>query len=86
MTMTGTTSAFHVMFRPQSLNVQLRKDLDLGVNVVHGCTMPGLTTRHGPLDIVVVRENTEVHRMSRKTFRVSADVAIVLSSPPATGR
>ncbi|GLC76351.1 hypothetical protein PLESTF_001770200, partial [Pleodorina starrii] len=43
----------------QSLNVQLRKDLDLHVNVVHGYSIPGLNTRHKDLDIVVIRENTE---------------------------
>ncbi|EFJ41545.1 isocitrate dehydrogenase, NAD-dependent, mitochondrial, partial [Volvox carteri f. nagariensis] len=43
----------------QSLNVQLRKDLDLHVNVVHGYSIPGLSTRHSGLDIVVIRENTE---------------------------
>lgn len=29
----------------QSLNVQMRKDLDLSVNLVHGFTIPGLKTR-----------------------------------------
>lgn len=43
----------------QSLNVQLRKDLDLYVNLVHGVSIPGLKTRHDNLDIVVIRENTE---------------------------
>ncbi|KAG2494132.1 hypothetical protein HYH03_007770 [Edaphochlamys debaryana] len=43
----------------QSLNVQLRKDLDLHVNVVHGITIPGVPVRHKGLDIVVIRENTE---------------------------
>lgn len=43
----------------QSLNVQLRKRLDLHVNLVHGFTMPGLKTRHEGVDIVVIRENTE---------------------------
>ncbi|PNW70650.1 hypothetical protein CHLRE_17g728800v5 [Chlamydomonas reinhardtii] len=43
----------------QSLNVQLRKDLDLHVNVVHGFSIPGLPTRYNNLDIVVIRENTE---------------------------
>ncbi|GFR49396.1 hypothetical protein Agub_g11448, partial [Astrephomene gubernaculifera] len=43
----------------QSLNVQLRKDLDLHVNVVHGCSIPGIPTRHNNVDIVVIRENTE---------------------------
>lgn len=34
---------------------QLRKDLDLVVNLVHGFSIPGLKTRHDDLDIVVIR-------------------------------
>ena len=45
----------------QSLNVLLRKELDLYVNLVHCFSIPGVETRHGetPLDITIVRENTE---------------------------
>lgn len=43
----------------QSLNVQLRKDLDLHVNLVHGFSIPGIKTRFHDLDIVVIRENME---------------------------
>lgn len=39
----------------QSANVQLRKELDLHVQIVHGFSIPGLATRHGDLDIVVIR-------------------------------
>jgi isocitrate dehydrogenase (NAD+) len=39
--------------------VQLRKELDLIANVVHGFSIPGLNTRYTDLDIVVIRENTE---------------------------
>jgi isocitrate dehydrogenase (NAD+) len=39
----------------QSLNVQLRKELDLHVNLVHGWTMPGVPTRFSDIDIVVIR-------------------------------
>ena len=39
----------------QSLNVQMRKDLDTYVNLVHGFSIPGLVTRHHDLDIVVIR-------------------------------
>lgn len=39
----------------QSLNVQLRKQLDLHVNLVHGFSMPGVETRHSGIDIVVIR-------------------------------
>lgn len=39
----------------QSLNVQLRKDLDLHVNVVHGLNIEGVPSRYSGLDIVVIR-------------------------------
>lgn len=39
----------------QSLNVQLRKLLDLHVNLVHGWTMPGVPSRFEDIDIVVIR-------------------------------
>jgi hypothetical protein len=39
----------------QSLNVQMRKDLGLGVNLVHGFSLPNVPTRHQDLDIVVIR-------------------------------
>ena len=39
----------------QSLNVQLRKQLDLGVNIVHGFSVPGVKTRFDGIDVVVVR-------------------------------
>ena len=42
----------------QSLNVQLRKKLDLSVNLVHGLSIPGLVTRHKDMDIVVIRQST----------------------------
>ena len=43
----------------QSLNVTLRKNLDLYVNLVHAFSIPGVKTRHEDIDIVIVRENTE---------------------------
>ncbi|GAA0162074.1 dehydrogenase [Lithospermum erythrorhizon] len=42
-----------------SLNVQLRKELDLFASRVHCCNYEGLITRHQDVDIVVIRENTE---------------------------
>ncbi|XP_009780394.1 isocitrate dehydrogenase [NAD] regulatory subunit 1, mitochondrial [Nicotiana tabacum] len=42
-----------------SLNVQMRKELDLYASIVHCFTFPGLPTRHEDVDIVVIRENTE---------------------------
>ncbi|KAG6543235.1 hypothetical protein Mapa_015486 [Marchantia paleacea] len=42
-----------------SLNVQLRKELDLFASLVHCFNLPGLKTRHDNVNIVVIRENTE---------------------------
>ncbi|XP_047335117.1 isocitrate dehydrogenase [NAD] regulatory subunit 1, mitochondrial-like [Impatiens glandulifera] len=42
-----------------SLNVHLRKELDLYASLVHCFNMPGLPTRHQNVNIVVIRENTE---------------------------
>ncbi|KAL3141973.1 hypothetical protein ABBQ32_004619 [Trebouxia sp. C0010 RCD-2024] len=46
----------------ESLNVQMRKNLDSHVNLVHGFSLKGLprgVIRHQDIDIVVIRENTE---------------------------
>ncbi|KAL1541197.1 isocitrate dehydrogenase (NAD(+)) idh1 [Salvia divinorum] len=42
-----------------SLNVMLRKELDLYASLVHCFNLQGLPTRHQTVDIVVIRENTE---------------------------
>jgi isocitrate dehydrogenase (NAD+) len=42
-----------------SANVRLRKELELFANVRPVKTVPGLETPYGPVDLVVVRENTE---------------------------
>lgn len=42
-----------------SLNVQLRKELDLYASLVHCFNVKGLQTRHDNVDIVVIRENSE---------------------------
>uniref|UniRef100_A0A0D3A1T5 Isopropylmalate dehydrogenase-like domain-containing protein n=1 Tax=Brassica oleracea var. oleracea TaxID=109376 RepID=A0A0D3A1T5_BRAOL len=42
-----------------SLNVQLRKELDLFASLVNCFNLPGLPTKHENVDIVVIRENTE---------------------------
>lgn len=42
-----------------SLNVQLRKDLDLFSHLVFCTNIPGVKTRHENVNIVVIRENTE---------------------------
>ncbi|KAK9863502.1 hypothetical protein WJX84_012027 [Apatococcus fuscideae] len=43
----------------ESLNVQLRKQLDTHVNLVHGFTTKGVPSRHENINVVVIRENTE---------------------------
>ncbi|KAJ8530328.1 hypothetical protein K7X08_037163 [Anisodus acutangulus] len=42
-----------------SINVQLRKELDLYACLVHCFNLEGLPTRHDNVDIVVIRENTQ---------------------------
>ena len=43
----------------RSVNVQLRKELDLYANLRPCYNLPGIKTRYDDVDIVVVRENTE---------------------------
>ncbi|PRQ48436.1 putative isocitrate dehydrogenase (NAD(+)) [Rosa chinensis] len=42
-----------------SLNMQLRRDLDLYASLVNCFNLRGLQTKHGNVDILVIRENTE---------------------------
>ncbi|KAE8701259.1 Isocitrate dehydrogenase regulatory subunit 1 [Hibiscus syriacus] len=42
-----------------SVNVQLRRELDLYASLVNSFNLPGLPTRHQDADIVVIRENAE---------------------------
>jgi isocitrate dehydrogenase (NAD+) len=43
----------------RSVNVALRQELDLFAAVRPARSLPGVATRHGAVDIVVIRENTE---------------------------
>lgn len=44
----------------ETLNMKLRKDLDLYANVVFARTVPGVKVRHEkPIDITIIREHTE---------------------------
>ncbi|XP_052787914.1 isocitrate dehydrogenase [NAD] subunit beta, mitochondrial-like [Mya arenaria] len=43
----------------QTLNMKLRRDLDLFANVVLVRSLPGYVTRHNNLDFVIIREQTE---------------------------
>ncbi|XP_072434729.1 isocitrate dehydrogenase [NAD] subunit beta, mitochondrial-like isoform X2 [Chiloscyllium punctatum] len=42
-----------------SYEMKLRKKLDLFANVVHVNSLPGYSTRHNNLDLVIIREQTE---------------------------
>ncbi|CAK8688706.1 unnamed protein product [Clavelina lepadiformis] len=54
-----TTPTWFDLGELQSVNMQIRKKLDLYANVVRVRSLPGIKTRHGELDIVVIREQTE---------------------------
>lgn len=43
----------------RSVNVELRKRLDLYANFRPAKTIPGIKTRHEDVDLIVIRENTE---------------------------
>ncbi|RWS16511.1 putative isocitrate dehydrogenase [NAD] subunit beta-like protein, partial [Dinothrombium tinctorium] len=43
----------------QTLNMKIRKQLDLYANVVHVKSLPGIQTRHKDLDFITIREQTE---------------------------
>lgn len=43
----------------QSLNMKMRKSLDLYANVVKVKSIPGVTTRHNNVDLVIIREQIE---------------------------
>lgn len=43
----------------QTLNMKLRRDLDLYANVVLVKSLPGFQTKHNNLDFVIIREQTE---------------------------
>ncbi|XP_008545677.1 isocitrate dehydrogenase [NAD] subunit beta, mitochondrial [Microplitis demolitor] len=43
----------------QTLNMKLRKNLDLYSNVVHVKSLPGVKSRHQNVDCVIIREQTE---------------------------
>lgn len=65
-----------------SLNVQLRKELDLYVHLVHTFNMPGLKTRHSDVDIVVIRENTEGEYSGLEHEVVPGVIESLKVSPP----
>lgn len=53
------TPFFYASGELMSLNMKLRKELDLFANVVPINSFPGIQTRHNNLDFVIIREQTE---------------------------
>lgn len=43
----------------QTLNMKLRRALDLYANVVHVKSLPGVKSRYENVDLVIIREQTE---------------------------
>lgn len=43
----------------QTLNMKLRRELDLYANVVHVKSLPGVKSRHTNIDTVIIREQIE---------------------------
>lgn len=43
----------------QTLNMKLRRALDLYANVVHVKSLPGVKSRHDKVDLVIIREQIE---------------------------
>lgn len=43
----------------QTLNMKLRRTLDLYANVVHVKSLPGVKSRHTNIDTIIIREMTE---------------------------
>jgi len=54
-----TTPAFSASGEADTLNIKMRKSLDLYANVVKVSSIPGVKSRHSDVDLVVIREQTE---------------------------
>merc|ERR1711892_1564511 len=54
-----TTPAFSASGEADTLNIKMRKSMDLYANVVKVASIPGVKSRHVGVDLVVIREQTE---------------------------
>merc|ERR1719318_226647 len=54
-----TTPSFSASGERDTLNIRMRKSLDLYANVVKVVSIPGVKSRHSDVDLVVIREQTE---------------------------
>lgn len=57
----------------ETLNMKLRRSLDLYANVVHVKSLPGIKARHSNVDIIIIREQTEgeYSALEHESVRVS---------------
>lgn len=58
----------------QTLNMKLRRVLDLYANVVHVKSLPGVKSRYENVDVVIIREQTEgeYSALEHESVKVSA--------------
>merc|ERR1712059_94186 len=54
-----TTPSFSASGEADTLNIRMRKALDLYANVVKVKSIPGVKSRHSNIDLVVIREQLE---------------------------
>merc|ERR1719334_2225013 len=54
-----TTPSFSASGEADTLNIRMRKSLDLYANVVKVSSIPGVKSRHQNIDTVIIREQTE---------------------------
>jgi len=54
-----TTPSISASGETDTLNIRMRKSLDLYANVVKVASIPGVKSRHSNVDLVVIREQTE---------------------------
>jgi len=54
-----TTPSFSASGDIETLNIKMRKSLDLYANVIKVKSIPGVKSRHSDVDLVIIREQTE---------------------------
>ena len=59
----------------QSLNMKLRRKLDLYANVVHIKSLPGVKCRHNNVDMIIIRESTEGEYSALEHESVSVSIS-----------
>ena len=79
----ATTRPLQQAAHCHACDLQLRKQLDLHVNLVHGFSMSGLPTRHTDVDIVVIRSALpSLHQLSLQHGLVYMHLGHTSPHPP----